>query len=188
MNFRHLRRAALACAALVLAAAAAPAIAADAPKGAVILTVTGDLASPNRGAFDPDSDKFFGYQEDEFEAAAQFDYDALQKLDMVKVRADFPKDGPVREFEGPLLADVLKAAGAEGKTVTVKALDGYAVEAPLEDLVAKGAVVALRRDGRPFGIGDFGPTQIVFPRAEKPELKDMPDDNWVWSVYHIRVE
>jgi hypothetical protein len=40
-------------------------------------------------------------------------------------------------------------------------MDGYAVEAPLDELLAKGAVVALERDGKALGIGGFGPKQIV---------------------------
>ena len=53
-------------------------------------------------------------------------------------------------------------------------------------MVDKGAVVALARDGKALGIGGFGPTQIVFPRAERADLADMPDDWWIWQIYHIR--
>ena len=104
------------------------------------------------------------------------------------VRADFPKGSDETAFTGPLLGDVLAAAGAEGSMVTVRAMDGYAVEVPLAELLDKGAVVALARDGKPLGIGGFGPTQIVFPRAERPDLADMADDWWVWQIYHIDVE
>ncbi len=83
---------------------------------------------------------------------------------------------------------MLAAAGAEGETVTIQAMDGYAVEAPATELVDKGAVVALARDGKALGIGGFGPTQIVFPRAERPDLAAMPDDWWIWQIYHIKVE
>ena len=75
---------------------------------------------------------------------------------------------------------MLAAAGAEGETVTVQAMDGYAVEVPVQEMVDKGAVVALERDGKPLGIGNFGPTQIVFPRGDRPELADMSDDWWIW--------
>ena len=84
--------------------------------------------------------------------------------------------------------DVLAAAGAEGEMVTVQAMDGYAVEVPLAGDGRKGAVVALERDGKALGIGGFGPTQIVFPRAERADLEDMPDDWWIWQIYHISVE
>ena len=157
-------------------------------KGTVLLTVTGNVENATRTGYDAERDKFFGFNEVQFDQASQFDYDKLTGLPQVSIRADFPKDGPVHEFSGPLLADVLGMAGATGQTVTVQALDGYAAEAPLQEMLDQGAVVALSRDGAPLGIGDFGPTQIVFPRAERSDLKDMNDDRWVWSIFHIRVE
>lgn len=167
--------------------AASPSLAEQKVDGTILLTVTGSVENPNRGAFDPDTDKFFGYNEVEFSKATEFDFDALEALDLVKVKADFPKGAQVHEFEGPLLADVLKAAGANGDTVTIQALDGYAIEVSAQDLIDKGAVVALKRDGSALSIGGFGPTHIVFPRAERADLSNMPDDNWIWSIFHISV-
>jgi hypothetical protein len=163
---------------------AAPALA----DGPVLVTVTGAVSQPNRGAVDPEEDKLFVFNDVAFDRAAEFDLGTLQDMPQETVTADFPKGGELVEFSGPLLADVLAAAGAEGDLVTVQAMDGYAVEVPVAEMVEKGAVVALARDGKPLGIGSFGPTQIVFPRAERPELADMPDDWWVWQIYHISVE
>lgn len=153
-----------------------------------ILTVTGNVENPNRGAFDKTSDVFFEYNDVSFDKAMTFDAASLSKLPSVTVKADFPLGGDVHTYEGPLLADVLEAAGAFGDKVTIQALDGYAMEVPLEEMLAQGAVLAMKRNGAPFSIGGFGPTQIVFPRAERAELQDMPDDRWVWSVFHIKVE
>ena len=172
---------------LVVAATAALGLPARA-DGPVLVTVTGEVGNPNRGAVDPKIDKLFALNDVEFERAMEFDLEALQKLPQATVTADFPKGEALVEFSGPLLEDVLAAAGATGDTVMVQAMDGYAVEAPVAELVDKGAVVALARDGRPMGIGAFGPAQIVFPRAERPELADMPDDLWIWQIYHIKVE
>ncbi len=157
-------------------------------RGTVILTVTGNIDMPTRGPSSDAVDKFFSYNDLSFDSAAQFDVATLQALPQVQVKADFPKDGPVYTFEGPLLADVLRAAGATGETVTIRALDGYAVEMPMSEAIGKGAVVALKRDGIPFAIGDFGPTHVVFPRAERMDLSSMNDDWWVWSIYNIQVE
>lgn len=157
-------------------------------KGPILLTITGNVSLPNRDGYDENVDKFFGYTEIEFDKAAMFSFASLKKLGSVAIKADFPKGRQVHVYEGPLLADVLTAAGATGKTVTVRALDGYAVEAPFEEMIAQGAVVAYMRDGKMFGIGDFGPTQIVFPRAERDDLSEMTDDRWVWSIFHIHVE
>jgi hypothetical protein len=174
----------LALVAAITLGAAAPAIA----DGPVLLTVTGAVAETNRGPVDPEVDKLFAFNDVTFEKAHEFDLDALEALPQVTVHADFPKGGAATEFSGPLLEDVLAAAGATGATVTVQAMDGYAVEVPMQELVDKGAVVALKRDGKWLGIGSFGPTQIVFPRSDRPELADMPDDWWIWQIYHISVE
>lgn len=177
------RKTLLAFAALLTLGAAVPAFA----DGPVLVTVSGSVANPNRGPVDPAMDKLFVFTDVSFDKAMEFDLATLQGLPQVTVTADFPKDGPKVEFSGPELADVLAAAGAEGDMVTVQAMDGYAVEVPMAEMVDKGAVVALSRDGKPLGIGGFGPTQIVFPRAERADLAGMPDDWWVWSIYHISV-
>lgn len=175
----------LAClAASCLTGAALPALA----EGPVLLTVTGAVGAPNRGPMDPDYDKLFIFNDVSFDKAHEFDLADLEKLPQTTVKTDFPKGGAETEFSGPLLKDVLAAADARGKTVTVQAMDGYALEVPLDEMVAKGAVVAVERDGRPFGIGNFGPTQIVFPRSERADLKDMPDDWWIWQIYRIDVQ
>ncbi len=156
--------------------------------GIVLLTVTGDVSNPNRGAYDPEVDKFFGFNEVNFSKGAQFDLGALEALETVKVNADFPKGGEVHEYEGPLLVDVLNAAGATGEIVRLQALDGYAVEVPLMELESAGAVLAYKRNGESLGIGGFGPTQVVFPRADRADLSEMSDDNWIWSIFHISIE
>jgi hypothetical protein len=176
---------AFASALLVALTLGAPAAQAGGP---VLLTVTGAVERANRGAVDPAQDKLFVFNDVSFDKAMEFDADALAALPQTTVRADFPAGGDLVEFTGPKLQDVLAAAGALGDKVLIQAMDGYAVEAPTADLLEKGAVVAIARDGRPLGIGDFGPTQIVFPRAERPELKGMPDDLWIWQIYHIQVE
>jgi hypothetical protein len=170
--------------AAVFCLAAIPAVAA----GPVLLTVTGTLSSTNRGPSDPEYDKLFDFNNVSFEQAMAFDAEALAAMPQVEITTDFPKGGPSVTFAGPTLADVLAAAGADGSTLTVRAMDGYAIEVPLEEMLGSGAVLALSRDGRAFGIGDFGPAQVVFPRADREDLADMPDDWWVWQVYHIAVE
>lgn len=159
-----------------------------AQDGPVILTVTGAVENPNRDPIDPDMDVLFAFNEVSFDRAMEFDLDTLRALPQVTVEADFPMGGAVQEFTGPRLADVLAAAGAGGETVTMQALDGYAVQAPYTELAEKGAVLALERNGTPLAIGGYGPAQIVFPRAEREELAQMNDDWWIWQVFHVSVE
>lgn len=157
-------------------------------EGPTLLTVTGSVENTNRGPVDPDYDKLFVFNDVMFDKAMEFDTSALESLPQQTIRADYPKGGDVFEFTGPLLTDVLDAAGASGETVTVRAMDSYAIEVPLEELTEKGAMIALMRDGKALGIGGLGPTQVVFPRAEREDLSDMPDDWWIYQVYNIVVE
>jgi len=117
-----------------------------------------------------------------------FDVADLQALGTNKIRADFPKGRREHIYEGPLLKDVLEAANVRGKTVIFRTLDGYRARIPLSDLISRGAVLAYGRDGRLFGLNDFGPVQLVFPRAERESLSEMSDEHWHWSVFHIVVE
>lgn len=168
---------------------AAPALAQDTgAPGPVMLTVTGAVGNSNRGPVDPELDKLFVFNDVAFTEAHEFDFEALQALPQVTVRADFPAGGEVVEFTGPPLEAVLDAAGASGQNVTVQAIDGYAVEIPASEMVEKGAVLALARNGQPLAIGGLGPAQIVFPRAERDDLAAMPDDWWIWQIFHIKVE
>ncbi|MBI3452813.1 MAG: molybdopterin-dependent oxidoreductase [Rhodospirillales bacterium] len=175
---------------LALVAFAGPAFAQGlaAPKGPVIVTVTGDIANVNRGPFDPDQDAVFKNQKIGFDRAAAFDLAMLEGLGMRRIHGDFPKGAAPRAFEGPLLRDVMKAVGARGKTLKIVAIDGYTGEIPVGDLDAYPVILALKRDGRYFGIGDFGPSWIVYPRPEYPALKDSDDSKWVYAIAQISVE
>jgi hypothetical protein len=155
------------------------------------VTVTGAVTDTNRGPFDPEADKLFAGNDLTFDSARVFSTEDLAGLPQVTVSADFPKSGKVAVFTGPLLDDVLTAAGAapveDEAQVWIQAMDGYAVEVSRAELAEKGAILALSKDGKDIGIGDFGPTMIAFPRAERDDLADMPDDWWIWQVYHIAV-
>lgn len=168
--------------------AAALALALPAAASPVMVTVTGAVENTNRGPMDPDYDKLFLFTGNEFDAAHAFTIEMLGALPQSTAIADFPMGGPVSEFAGPTFETLLAAAGAEGRTVTIQALDGYAIEIPHAELVGNGAILAIARDGEPLGIGDFGPAMLVYPRAERPELAEMNDDTWIWQVFHVRVE
>jgi hypothetical protein len=167
-----------------LAAALALPLAAASP---VLVTVTGTVEA-NRGPIDEARDKLFLFTNNTFQAAHAFTLEALQALPQETISTDFPKDGEMAEFTGPTFETVLEAAGATGDTVTVQALDGYAVEIPKAELVGKGGILALALNGEPLAIGGMGPAMVAFPRATREDLADMPDDWWVWQIFHVKVE
>ena len=160
----------------------------DAPQGQTIVTVVGAISETNRGPYDPDADKVFGYHEYTFDKAASFDLAMLEALGMQS--AEIAYDGwpaPIR-FEGPLLADLLAAVGAHGTSVTMLALDGYAERIEGPDIEAYRWILATRGNGMPLPIGGHGPTWLVYDLGS--DHRYTPDDEarWPWAVFLIVVE
>ena len=159
------------------------------PTGPVLLTVAGAVENANRGPVDPFADGFLVHNEIAFERAAEFDLAALESLGMHTLRAGYPNWPGVSTFEGPLLADVLKAAGANGSALRAVALDGYAADLAPGDLDKYPVILALKRDGKYLGLGGRGPTWVVYPREDFPELQQAADDSGLaWAVFVILVE
>lgn len=159
------------------------------PKGPVVLTIHGKIANSNRGALNDFEDAFFKFGNVSFDRAAQFDLAMLEKLGMKTLSVRYDTWPKAYKFEGPLLADVMTAAGATGKTIKVYALDGYGAEIPLAELQQYPVLLALKADGRYLGLGGRGPAWVVYPRDDKhPALKSHDDAKWVWSALRIEVE
>ncbi len=129
----------------------------------VVLTVTGNVANPNRGARDSFEDKVFEFMEVEFDKAFVFTLPELRALPQRSIKVQYP-DWP-REIEatGPSLLDVVKAAGAEGATVSVQAIDGYVFEFKSEDVARDKMILALSTDGKALSFGGRGPIWLPGP-------------------------
>lgn len=159
-----------------------------APEGPVVLTVAGAIEHTNRDAFDPFEDKLAAAHDFSFERARAFDMAMLEELGMKTLSVQYPDWPRAYTFEGPLLYDVLRAAGVKGKTVQVVALDGYAAEISVEELRDHPVLLAVKKDGRYLGLGGRGPTWVVFPRDDFKVFAARDETQWVWSAYLILVE
>lgn len=95
-------------AALLALSLSLPVAAADLakPKGPVVLTVHGKIATANRGALNEFEDAFFKFGSVSFDRAAQFDVAMLEKLGMKSLTVKYDTWPKAYTFEGPLLADV----------------------------------------------------------------------------------
>ncbi|WP_051709991.1 molybdopterin-dependent oxidoreductase [Andreprevotia chitinilytica] len=126
----------------------------DAPKGPVVLTLTGKVVQKNHGE------------------AADFDDDMLGRLPQKKMTVPTPWYPTPQTFEGPLLRDVLKAAGASGAKLDFKALNDYTITIPGEDADKYDVIVARRLNGKPMSIREKGPLFVMYPFDTKPELRE----------------
>jgi len=177
------------CAVLAFAPSTAPR-AADLgkPAGPVVLTIAGDVGAANRPVFDEAVDSFLNYHEKTFQSAAEFDRAMLESLGMQQVEIAYEGWAQPSTFEGPWLKDVLAAAGAAGKNITVVALDGFGAEIPAADIESLDWVVGLKRDGRYLGLGQQGPIWLVYRRPGGGVLTAEDEQRWPWAAFYIEVE
>lgn len=105
---------------------------------------------------------------------AAFEMAALARMKQRTIRTTTPWYDQPREFTGPLLRDVLAAAGlAAGAKGMARftALNDYRVEIPLEDAREHDVIVARLLDGQPMGVRQKGPLFVMYPFDEKPALR-----------------
>lgn len=161
-----------ACLGLLLAAGLPAARALEAPAAEPVLTVSGRLHRPNRGA------------------DAVFDMAMLAALPQHDIVTRTPwHSGDPRRFTGPLMRDVLKAAGAgEPALLRAVALNDYRVEIPATDPQAFDMIVARLLDGKPMAVRDKGPLFVMYPFDAQPELRTAVFfSRCIWQLRAIEV-
>lgn len=145
---------------LLLSALSAGAQALEPPVAAVVLTVGGRVRNTNDGR------------------RAQFDMPMLEALPQHHVVTRTPWFAQARRFTGPLLRDVLAAAGAQGTMLRLVALNDYQVDMPYDDSQRHDVIVARLLDDKPMAVRDKGPLFIIYPFDARPELRS--------AVYYSR--
>ena len=141
-----------------------------APQGRVVLKMNGQITQKNAGDH------------------IELDLAMLQALGGVTLQTSTAWTEGRPTFEGVLIRDLLKQAGASGKTVTAVALNDYKVEIAAADFEKYPVILAYKMDGEFLKIRDKGPLWIVYPQDEFPELKDKATQKkWVWQVKELRI-
>jgi hypothetical protein len=177
------------------AATALPARAAAAKSaGPALLTITGAIGKPNRSRFDPVLDQMMFKQKLTFDKAHGFDFAALAALPGITIHPTLEYDNKPHTLRGPLLLDVMKAAGAalsdNGKLV-LRAVDGYAATITVAQARAQRWIVATHMDGAPMALGGLGPLWAIYDADKVPEMAVKPlaerFGSCPWALYHIEV-
>ena len=182
-------------AASALAATLAPATvsAQTSLKGPALLTVTGLISAGNRGPLNPAIDQLMSKQKVTFDKAFVFDFAALQALPKQQIRPTVEYDGKLHSISGPLLTDVLHAAGATKQALHVflRAIDGYVVPLSLADAAKYRYIVATELDGKPMPLGGLGPLWAVYDADRYPDMmaKSLAERFTFcpWGLYHIEL-
>ena len=169
--------------------------AAATPAGPVLLTISGDIRRPNRGALDPALDQMMAKHKLSFTQAHTLDFAALMRLPARGIRPTLEYDGKPHALRGPYLADVLDLAGApraNDTRITLRAVDGYAAGITLRQARAHGFIVATHLDGRPLALGGLGPLWAVYDADRVPDMAAQPlaarFGSCPWALYHIAIQ
>jgi len=161
------RRCLLSTAALMLAG---PSHALEAPKGKVILSISGAITRKNAGD------------------RADFDMAMLAALPQHSFITRTPWYPEARKFTGPLLRDVLAAAGAQGQMLKAVALNRFKVEIPVSDTRQFPVVLARLLDDQPMPVRDKGPLFIIYPFESDPQLQSVVYRNRsAWQLRFLEV-
>ncbi len=118
----------------------------------------------------------------------RFDMRALEALPQRTYRVTTPWYLRPVTFRGPLLRDVLAAAGASGTRIEAVAVNDYTADIPFKDAEAYDVIIALSMDGKPMSSRDKGPLFVVYPYDRlPPEALQRSFERSVWQLDGLRV-
>jgi hypothetical protein len=133
------------------------------PRGEVVLTMSGQIATHNQGR------------------KLVLDLGSLERMRTVRLETTEPFLKRRVKFDGVMLADLLAVAGvpSSASKLHITALDDYKVDFTLDDVRSSQMLLATKADGKRMPIDRAGPIRVVFP--DSSSLGRNPD-LWIWSV------
>ena len=141
------------------------------PRASPILTISGKIRVTNKGQ------------------AALFDRTMLEALGLKTIETTTPWFKGRVKFEGVPLSKLMETVGAAGDKIIATAVNDYSVIIPIEDFGKYGVILALKRDGEYMTISNKGPSFIVYPYDDYPELHSQKFyARSAWQVTRIVVE
>lgn len=142
----------------------------DAPKGEVILVVSGEIELTNH----PNE--------------AHFDRAMLEEIGLEEIRTTtLWTEGP-QVFEGVPLHRLVTFLKGDGGSLRLLALNDYAVEIPWDEANAEGPILAIRNNGESLSVRDKGPVWMVYPYdAEEKFQNEVTYARSVWQLERIEI-
>jgi hypothetical protein len=141
-----------------------------APKGEVILTVTGGITNSNS------------------KDSAIFDMALLQSLGESAITTSTVWTDGVHTYTGVSLKTLLDSLGVAKGSIEVMAVNDYFAEVPLEDAVEGGPILAYAVDGVAMPLRDKGPLWLIYPYDSDPKYRiEEIFARSVWQINRINV-
>lgn len=158
-------------AAMAMLFSAQAAIAADAPTGAVMLTVSGNIGNTNE------------------DGKLLLDEQAFEALEVVTVETETPWTEGMVTFEGVPLQALLDYAEATGANIHAVALNDYAVDLPVSDAENPRVIVAYKMNGERMRVRDKGPLWLIYPLSEEPDLDtEATHSKMIWQIKELTIQ
>ncbi len=143
-----------------------------APAGEVILTVSGKINTKNNGD------------------TLQLDMATLEQFGLVEYAINDPWLKEKVTYQGILMSEFLKyvQADSSAETVHIVALDNYEVDLAIQELNKWPVLLATRANGKYIDISTNGPTRIIFPFDQFPEIDiTLYRDLMIWNIATMEV-
>jgi hypothetical protein len=138
------------------------------PKGDVVLTVSGNLTTKNRGD------------------TAVLDREMLEAMPITTIETTTIWTGGSHVFQGVLLKDLVDTLGITGSTLKATAINDYAIEIPLSDAVEGGPIIAYLLDGNEMSLREKGPLWVIYPYdASADYRKEIIYSRSIWQLDRI---
>lgn len=116
-----------------------------APQGEVLLTIRGAITATNS------------------DDALLLDLALLESLPQAEFSTSTTWTSGTPRFSGVLMKDLIAAVGATGGTITLRAVNDYAITMPVEDVAEDAPLLAYLMDGQTMSLRDKGPVWMVYP-------------------------
>ena len=142
------------------------------PSGDVAMTVGGAVSKITEGS------------------VVELDLATIEQMGLIRYVVHDPWLDQDLEFTGVLLSAFVDAVGAspDATTLTFQAIDDYEVEITISDIRRWPIMLATRTNGEPMTLEDKGPTRVVFPYDQFPEIDQLVYKNlWIWQISAITV-
>ena len=139
--------------------------------GPVVLTVDGSISRADGAAI------------------VKFDMAMLAALPSHVIKTQTPWTEGIQTFAGPLVADVLKAAGATGTNFRAVAINDYGVDIPMVDITSYPVILAITHNDKKMSVRTKGPLWIIYPWGDNSAIRNEKYYNRsIWQLRKITVE
>jgi len=113
--------------------------------------------------------------------------DDLLAMEQFTVQTENEFVDGMAEFTGPLARDVIALLNAtEIETLKLTAVNDYAVDVPMSDILDYDVIFAMSQNGTRFSIRDKGPIWVIYPMSDNVELRDrVYNDRLIWQLVKV---